>query len=425
MSRGSSEPRLSRSRSDGFALLLAATAIGGVAGYLVTWLVPRHMGFAAYAPFAVFWAFLFLLVSALSGIQQEVTRATVVVPGTGLRHTMVLAATLAGSVAGVILATSPLWVHTVFPDAGWALVWPLTVGAASYVVVAVVYGSLYGARQWSTLFWLISVEAVTRLALISLALAIEPRLEVVAWAAAAPIPLAVAFLSPRVKSALSGGIALDVGFRGLAWNLARTILAAASMGALVSGLPLLLGLVGSQEPRASLGLLISAVTLTRAPLIIVAMALQSYLVVLFKASGDGLMALFFKLAGLLVAIAIPMAIAAKLAGPAVFGWLFPAEARPSGTLLAVLVLSSVLVGTLFVSAPAVLARSWHAVYTSGWVVAAAVTVACLLLPMDFEARTVVALLAGPCAGLAVHIVALFVGSRRARESLPDASPFPG
>ena len=40
-------------------------------------------------------------------------------------------------------------------------------------------------------------------------------------------------------------------------------------------LPFLLGLVGSHEPPASLGLLITAITLTRAPLIVVAMSLRA------------------------------------------------------------------------------------------------------------------------------------------------------
>ena len=70
--------------------------------------------------------------------------------------------------------------------------------------------------------------------------------------------------------------------------------------------------------------------------------------------------------------------------------------------MATLVLSSVLVGMLFISAPAVLARAKHAAYTAGWVAAALVTVTCLVLPVDFTLRTLLALLVGPCAGLAVR-----------------------
>ena len=47
-----------------------------MAGYIITWLVPWQVGFSAYSSFAIFRSLLFFIVSALSGIQQEVTRAT-------------------------------------------------------------------------------------------------------------------------------------------------------------------------------------------------------------------------------------------------------------------------------------------------------------------------------------------------------------
>jgi hypothetical protein len=56
-----------------------------------------------------------------------------------------------------------------------------------------------------------------------------------------------------------------------------------------------------------------------------------------------------------------------------------------------------------VTAPAVLARSKHSVYSAGWVAGALVTIATLLLPLDFASRTVWALLAGPIVGLLVHL----------------------
>ena len=63
-------------KSSGFILIVAATGIVGIAGYVITWLVPAVIGVAPYAVFAVFWSFIFLVAAALSGIQQEVTRAT-------------------------------------------------------------------------------------------------------------------------------------------------------------------------------------------------------------------------------------------------------------------------------------------------------------------------------------------------------------
>ncbi|MCU1443148.1 MAG: hypothetical protein JWQ59_1298, partial [Cryobacterium sp.] len=60
----------------GFTRILVATAIAGIAAYVVTWVVPRIIGGVDYKVFAVFWASMYLVVTALSGIQQEVTRAT-------------------------------------------------------------------------------------------------------------------------------------------------------------------------------------------------------------------------------------------------------------------------------------------------------------------------------------------------------------
>lgn len=402
--------------ASGFGIVLLATAIGGIAGYAITWLVPRAVGFADYPPFAVFWAFLFLVISALSGIQQEITRATspaVDEPGSS-RRLLALAGSLAGGVLVVVLCTAPLWQSLAFPDHGWALVLPLAVGAASYVGVAIVYGSLYGTSQWRTLFWLISTEAVLRLGAIALTLAVTTDLVTLAWAVAAPIPVALLALVVPVRRALGGRTRLDVGPRRLLWNFARTVVAAASLGVLVSGLPLVIGLTSATEPSAALGLFISAMTLTRAPLIVVALALQSYFIVLFQASGERFAALFLRLAGVVLVLGVVLAGAGCLAGPAVFGWLFPGELVPSSWLVAGLVGSSVLVGLLCLSGPAVLSRSQHVGYSIGWLAAALVTIGSLMLPIGFSERATMALALGPIAGLVVHLSCLVALRVRAR-----------
>jgi hypothetical protein len=398
-------------------LILLATAIGGVVGYVVTWLVPREIGFSDYAPFAGFWAFLFLLVSALSGIQQEVTRATGTEPKDGARgRPGRLAAALSASVAVLLLGTAALWVSRAFPEGGWGLVWPLAVGSCAYAVTAVIYGSLYAARRWSTLCWLISTDAVLRLAAVGATLAFTRSLVALAWAVALPIPLALLVWSVRIRQSLSGGVWLDVPYRRLSWNFSRTVVAAASMGVLVSGLPLLLGLTARDEPRANLGLMISAVTLTRAPLIVIAMSLQSYLVVMFKSGRDTTVRLFGRFAAVLIAAGVVLGLAGLALGPVVFGILFPREARPSGPLILGLVASSALVGLLYVSSAAVLAHSRHVAYAAGWIAAAVATVAFLVTPLEFETRTLLALLSAPVVGLVVQGTLFFVSRGESRAT---------
>jgi O-antigen/teichoic acid export membrane protein len=401
-------------------MILIATAIAGVIGYLITWLVPRAIGFADYSVYAIYWSFLFLVVSALSGIQQEVTRATSPSrPGAAHSRSPVpfFAIGTALVVFGGVVATAPAWMALEFPGQGWSLVWPLATGVSFYVLVAVISGSLYGVRAWPQLFWMISSDAIIRLVGIVFVLAFSHNVVLLAWMVAVPFPAVVILLWPWVRRSLVSRTHLDVDIRKLAWNVCRTILAAASMGLMVSGFPFLLGLTASNAPKTQLGLLILAITLTRAPLIVVVMALQSYLVVFFRTRGESLRPLLGRGLALIGIVDLVLAVAALLAGPPVFSVLFPTEPVPTGWLLAVLVASSGLVAALCVSGPAVLSRGRHGVYGGGWAAAALATIVCILLPLDLEARCILALLAGPLTGLAVHIPFLLGPSTRHRVAI--------
>jgi len=395
--------------------LIAAITIAGIAGYLITWLVPRTIGFAAYPPFAAFWAYLFLLVSALSGIQQEVTRATGTAEGR-VRGAWPLAsagAVLAPVVAALVVGTAPVWVARAFPSAGWGLVWPLAVGAAAFVYEALVFGSLYGLGAWRTLVWIISAEALIRLAAVLVVLAITSSVVVLAWAVALPIPLALCSAVSGIRRTFGAGMRLDVSTRRLLWNFARTTVAATSMGVLISGLPLVIAMTSPDEPSASLGRMIGAATLTRAPIVVVGVALQAYLIVHFKGFDSRALARVVRLSlGVLGAASLLAALAFTF-GPSVFGWLFPSEQVPTGGLLAALVASSAFVGVLCLTGPAVLASRRHVAYSVGWLLAASATVLILATPIPFETRILVALLAAPFLGIAVHVVALTADARTA------------
>lgn len=401
-------------RRPGVVLILVATALVGAAGYIITWLVPRAIGVGPYASFAVFWAALFLVVAALSGIQQETTRASVPrADTTSAARPAVFALGGAIVTAVVLVATSPLWTRAVFGDSG-DLLWPLVVGCGSYVFLAVLGGTLYAASEWRTIFALMTVEGLGRLLVIGVVLLVNQDPVVLAWAAAVPIPLAVAVTIGPARRALRGRLQLDVDYRALAWNSARTILAAAAMGLLVSGFPLLLTITSPGASASELGLLILISTLTRSPLIVVAMALQSYLIVFFRKS-ENVRRSVLMLLGLAIAAGALLGILGLLIGPAVFGFLFPGQEAPPGWLIAALVSTSALVAGICVTAPAVLSAGAHAVFTAGWVTAALGTIGALLLPGPLFERASLAVVIGPAAGLAVHLVYLF--SKRA--SVPD------
>lgn len=404
-------------RLDGFAVIIAATVIAGVAGYAVTWLVYRQAGPVDYAIFAVFWAAIYLVIGAISGVQQEITRATVPIEfGSSTRASRArnFAVVTSVGVFAVVVASAVFWADTVFPTEGWALVWPLAVGTGAYVLVAVLCGSLYGLSHWRSLALLIAADGLLRLSMLAVALVFTRDIVVLAWVVALPFPLTIILLWPLIRRGFVGRTTLDVGYRALSWNVARTVFAAASTAVLVSGFPLLLGVAAAGVERALVGELIFTITLTRAPLIVSVMALQSYFVVRFKQ--DAGWRPFLGVQAIIAVGAVLLAVAGWWLGPAVFTWVSGAPFSLSGELIAVLVASSALVAMVSVSASAVLARSNHAVYTIGWLVAAVVTIVIILGPGDFLVRVGWALIAGPIAGLVVHGAWLAWSSRSASRA---------
>lgn len=403
-----------RLRLNGLTSIVLATGIAGVAGYLVTWVVYRQIGPASYALFAVFWATLYLVVGGLSGIQQEVTRATHrIEPGdrAGVSPARNFAVVAALAVVVLVLGTAVLWAQPVFGADGWALVAPLAVGTGSYVLVATLAGSLYGISQWGSVAALIALDGVLRLSILLVGLTITHDVVALAWIAAVPFPLAIIVLWPVIRRGVVGRTGLDVGYAGLTSNVARTVLASVSSAVLISGFPLLLGIAARDQPRALLGELIFTVTLVRAPLIVTVMSLQSYLLVKFKERGDGWRGLFVRVLCLILAVGVLAALAAWWLGPPILSWVSGAPASLDGSVIAVLVVSSALVACLCVTGPAVLAQSRHLVYTLGWIAAAVATIVVVLLPIDFLTAVCLALLAGPVAGSATHL-AWIVAARR-------------
>ena len=400
----------------GLPTIVLATAVAGVAGYLVTWVVYRQIGPADYAVFAVFWAALYLVIGGLSGIQQEVTRATRrVEPGT--RDTANPARNFAVVVALIvvvaIVATAPLWVTAVFGTVGWALVPPLALGAGSYVLVATLGGSLFGVAHWGSLAAMITTDALLRLGLLLVGLLFTRDVVALAWIVAVPFPLSIMVLWPIIRRRFVGRTLLDVGYAGLTRNVARTVLASISAAALVSGFPLVLGIAGRDQSQALLGELIFTITLVRAPLVVTIMALQSYLLVMFRDRNGAWRALFARIEALILVVGIVLAGAAWWVGPPVMAFVTGEPPVLSGSFLALLVVSSALVGCLSVSAAAVLARSRHTAYTLGWVVAAVATVVVVLLPIDFLTAVGTALIVGPLAGIATHVAWIIADRARA------------
>lgn len=399
----------------GLGFILLATVIAGLAGYTVQAVVLAHLAPADYLRFSVFWSALYLLVSGLAGIQQEVTRATRIRPERAVAASTTARKFGAMAALGVfvlIASTGSFWGPMVFSGASsWSLVLAVAVGAASYVVVAVFCGTMYGLHRWRTLAVMTSMDALLRLASVTVAVSVSPSNELLSWAVVAPFPITVVIVWLVVRRQTAGLSVLDVGVKRLSWNSLRTVTGSVATGILISGFPLFLSLASQNDPATSVGTMIAVVTLTRAPLVIPFLALQSYLLVFFR---DQARSFWRSFALILGAIFVATTVAAALAwwiGPeilALFGPKYEIDAVTMGLVVA----SAGFTAALCVSGPAVLARGAHNIYSLGWSVAAAVVVLTLFLPLDLTARSILALALGPFIGLLIHTGYLVIVTRR-------------
>jgi O-antigen/teichoic acid export membrane protein len=395
-------------RSNGFLRILAATLIAGVGGYAITWVAARELGPAAYADFASYWSFLYLVVGALSGVQQEAARASAldervpdVVPRSRLMRFAAVVALITAVVVGIVAL---LLAHQLFHHGGVALVFPLALGTALYVPVSASLGLLYGIELWRPLSLMIVSDVVLRLAGIVIALALGGGVVALGWASVIPYPLTLVVLWLFVHRRLRPAQRLALSYPELSWNAARTVGAAAATAVLVSGFPVVLTAVAGSTSRAVLGALILAITLTRAPLVVSSLALQSYLVVVFKARTERLARFVGLVSGAIVLLTVILAAVVGWLGPLLLRLLFGAGYQLGGGFLAVLTASSAPTALLAITGSAVLARSRHSLYVAGWVIGAAAALTALALPLSLDARAVTALTVGPLLGVVVHLV---------------------
>lgn len=392
-----------------------ATAIAGLGGYVITALVARTLD-QDYKTFAIFWSALYLVVGALAGVQQEVTRSTHLpgrVPIDRPANVWRVSGTFALFVVVLIPLSALAWAPAVFGSLG-ALVVPLTFGAATYIFVAAASGTMYGIHLWRPLSMIIVLDVALRLVLIALGLFVGANLVLLAWATVIPFPLVLLMLWLFARKRLTGTNSLDVHYSAAVSNVARTVVAAASTAVLVSGFPLLLGSTSPDESSRHLSTVIFALTLTRAPLVVSALALQSYLIVYFRDRAHSWVRSYLVFMGGVAGVGLVLAVIAFFVGDPVIVAIAGAGFSIDPAFLALLVLSSVPTAWLAITGTAVLARARHNYYTIGWVVAALAAIALLFVPGTLEFRTLLALSVGPMAGLLVELIALGVESRRAR-----------
>lgn len=405
-------------RLSGSTLVVAATGVAGLFGYAIQAVAGAGLQASAYAHFSVFWAAVFLAVGSMSGVQQEVTRATRSgTPGGAEGYRLLIAVLVIGVTAVVLVAASGLlWADAVFADDSVVSLSFLSVAVIFSGAVAGVAGVLYGLHDWRRVALVICLDPALRFLLVGTSL-VSGHAEWLPAAIVAPIPLTFASALLLVVPRLRRGIRIDVPttYR-LIGNMCRAIVGAAATAVLVSALPLFIGAAARDISATQTGALLFNLTLTRAPIVIPALAFQSLLVVFFRDRLSRVARSTFLIAAGAILTASILATVCGFLGPTVIGSIFGDGYQLDGLPLAFLVASSGLTAVLSVTGAATIALRRHTAYLGGWVLAALAAVALLFMsPGDTIARSVIALSCGPALGLLVHVTAIWRAGASVQE----------
>jgi hypothetical protein len=397
----------------GLLLILGATVISGVMGYVVQLLAPAQLSDpVAYLSFSVFWSALFLFVGTIGGVQQEVTRASRPVDrptGDGTLRTFTLVG--AGALITVTIVVGLILAPRAFPADPFAMSIWFGIGILGYLLVSVFAGVMYGLSLWLPIAGLTFIDGVVRGVLVTAGLLMHASPMVLAAFVSVPFILAFGVVWLLARRRVIGRFRLDVGLRRLLLNTLGTMTAAVATGIMVSGLPLLMQLTIHSASAQALASLVLVITLTRAPFIIPLIALQSFLIVDFRAAGRRVWSRLVRYVLLLGSATTLAAVLAFFWGPTIVEFISSGRYDVSAPVMAGIVASAGLVAFLCLTGPALLGEDSHGLYVAGWAVAAIATVALLLLPGDATARTMLALLVGPVLGLAVHVTGIAVRTR--------------
>jgi O-antigen/teichoic acid export membrane protein len=387
-----------------------ATAISAACGYGVMYLAARRLEPAGFSVFGVFWGAFGLVIGAANGLLQESTRevrSTESRPAVAGPHThpMRVAAGVGVAAAVVIAGTALLWAPHVFVEQRGLSVALLSAGLAGFCMHSTLLGMLAGTGRWTLYGALMVTDAAIRVILAVAAFVLDWGLAGFLWATVggslAWLMLLVASPAARSAARLHTAGSVPVFLRGAAHSIA----AAGASAILVMGFPVLLKATSSHLGAAG-GVVILAVTMTRAPLLVPMTAMQGNLIAYFVDHRRSRLRALIKPAALITAVGALGVVAAYFLGPWLLRVGFGADYQTDGALLAWLTAAAVSIAVLTLTGAATVAAALHRAYSIGWVGGTIAAALLLALPVGLETRTVVALLCGPLVGIAVHLAAL-------------------
>jgi hypothetical protein len=285
------------------------------------------------------------------------------------------------------------------------------VGLGGYVLSAALGGALYGLKIWTAVAFTTIADAAIRAVLVLPGLSAQLGVPWLALLVTLPFGIAAGLTWLIFRKQVVGKFRLDVDLRGLFSHSSSTVLAAAASGLMISGLPMLIGATSSPADVSVTGALILTITLTRAPIVIPVIALQSFLIAaVFKNASLSRSALIRIVAAGTAGIGI-LAAASWLVGPIVVSFVSNGRFEIRGWQVAVIVLGAGLTAAMCTTGPALVASRRHIANLAGWSIAAVLTVVALIMPWPEEIRVSVALIAPVAVGLTVHSLALGARTR--------------
>ncbi|MFD2468433.1 hypothetical protein [Amycolatopsis silviterrae] len=389
-----------------------------ILGYVLTVACARLLPPDQYATFVTFWGLLMGLGSALSPLEQELSRQSAVaaltggLAGRGALRAVATAAAVAAAF-GLALLVPPI--NDRLFHGTWELALIVLAGGVAFACQFGIRGLLIGQHQVKHFAWLVVAEPAVRALVLGL-LVVATAYQLV------PLALAVAAGSfAWLLFVRQGWRLLDVRADGDGWavtvrRMLMLLLGAALTASVITGYPALVGLLAPGGDRERLGAVFAALVIARLPLTLIGpvQSLAVPFVVRLSTSEAGrhrlrrvlLLGTFASLA-----LAALGALVGTLIGPWAVRFVNGPGYQVDGWAVAGLVWSSVLLVPMQLLTAVLVARAHARRVLITWaVVAATASVLLLAVPGDTVLRAVIALAAAPMTGLAVVLTFVLANS---------------
>lgn len=391
----------------GISLLIAIAL-----GYVFTLLVGKLLSPADYGVFSSFWGLLMGLGSALSPLEQELSRQSAVASleggkaGKPALRALVIGMIIVVVIAGLSLV--PAISERVYSGHTELAVIVLC-GAISFACQFAARGLLVGQHKIRAYSWLVIAEAVVRMLGLG-AVVVAAMTGLVPFAVAAALGSFAWLLFLRPAAALLDPHAEGESWRPLIGRIVLLLVGSGLAASVIGGYPTLIKLLAPTPDETDFGVLAAALMVARVPLLLLS-PLQALAVpasVRLSSTDEGMHKLRRMLAlgtlGTLVLAAVG-ALVGFLIGPWLIKLLFKAEYVAQGWWMTGLVWGTVLLTAMQLMTAVLVARTQANKVLLTWASVAATTALILLLfPGDAILRAVVGLAAGPTVGLAVVLV---------------------